>query len=48
MADKIRDLWNGLMDKIKELFAPLVEILSNLGEPSTVSSTADAWSTSVG
>ena len=26
LADKIRDLWNGLMDKIKEFFDPLVQI----------------------
>ena len=48
LADKIRDLWNGLMGKIKEFFDPLVEILSNLGEPSTVSSKADLWSSNVG
>ena len=48
LADKIRDLWNGLMGKIKEFFDPLVEILSHLGEPSTVSSKADQWSSNVG
>jgi hypothetical protein len=48
LADKIRDLWNGLMDKIREFFDPLIEILSNLGEPSTLSSTGDTWSNSVG
>ncbi len=48
VVDKIRGLWNDLMDKIHQFFAPLVEILSNLGSPSTVSTTADGWSTSVG
>ena len=48
LADKIRDLWNGLMDKIQEFFDPLVQILTHLGEPSTVSSKADQWSSNVG
>ena len=29
------------MDKIQEFFDPLVQILTHLGEPSTVSSKAD-------
>jgi hypothetical protein len=48
IVDRIRDLWNDLMNKIKEFFDPLVEILSNLGSPTTVSSTADKWSSTVG
>ncbi|MEO7234660.1 MAG: hypothetical protein ABIW80_04725 [Lapillicoccus sp.] len=48
LADKIRDLWNGLMDKIQAFYAPLMEILSNLGSPSAVSGKADSWSSQVG
>lgn len=48
LADRVVDLWNGLMDKIREFFDPLIQILSNLGEPTTVSSTGNEWSTSIG
>lgn len=48
VVDKIHDAWNSLMDKITEVFEPLVFILSNLGSPSTVTSTGDAWSSQVG
>lgn len=48
ITDRIRDLWNDLMDKVKSILEPVQFVLSNLGEPSTLSSTGDKWSSQVG
>lgn len=48
ITDRIQDLWNDLMNKIKSVFEPVKFVLSNLGEPSTLTSTGDKWSTQVG
>ncbi len=48
LVDKIHDAWNSLMDKIQEVFEPVVFMLSNLGSPLALTSTGDAWSSQVG
>jgi len=48
LADRIVGLWNSLVGKIQEFFDPLIQMLTHLGEPTTVSSSADQWSTTIG
>ncbi len=48
VADKLKDGWNALRSKIKEVFEPLVFISSHLGDPGHLTSTGEPWSTLVG
>lgn len=48
VADKLKDGWNWLCEKIDSAFTALSFILSNLGSPDTLTQTADDWSSTVG
>ncbi len=48
IADKIKGAWNGLMDKVKSVWDPIAYYFSHLGSPSSLTATANTWSTQVG
>lgn len=48
VADKLKEGWNWLCNKINAAFDKLAWVLSNLGSPDTLTRTADEWSSTVG
>ncbi len=48
VADKILDAWNWFVGKLQEFWDWISNFLQHMGDPDRLTSTADAWSQSVG
>lgn len=48
LADRVREGWNQFTNLMRQMWDALSEIFSNLGSPTVLWDTADAWSNSVG